>query len=235
MIVFSFVPEAIRQFLGPAVEEIKTVTKPLVSRLPETVQTFLDGDGWFVVLGVIALIFLLWVYSVFRRVMRAIFAGNKKPEWNEELAENLDSFPLPSEPTTDRVLTVKNLRCRLRLVVLASAGKDQDLTPGMAEKILDQAVPGLGEVGMADDPKVRIWPKQFSYEGFATGFLHHVRSPDAPGESSTWVLMAGIVPIGKKKVHMGLVLQTSKPNTIGRVKLKTQQFADVLSVKRLKQ
>lgn len=235
MILLSFVPEAVRTSLGPAVEEIKSVSKPLVSRLPESVQQFLEGDGWYLVLGVVALIFLFWIYSLIRRALRALFGGTAKPEWNEELVEKLDSFPLPSEPTTDRVLAVKNLRCRLRLVVMAAAGKEQDLTPGMAEKILDYAVPGLGEIGMADDPKVRIWPKQFSYDGFATGFLHHVQSPEKPGEPSTWVLLAGIVPIGKQKVHLGLALQTNKPNTIGRVKLKTQQFADVLDVKKVKQ
>jgi len=229
--------EPLRPHVEPFVDELKAAAKPLTDKLPEGVQHFLEEGGWYWILGILLVVFLIWLFSVVRRLFRALFgsAKHKDPKWAKELREDLDELPMPSEPSEDHILAVKGIKARLRLVVLAQAGKNVDLSKGMAPEILELVMPGLGDICKTDDPKVRIWPAQFSYDGFALAFLNHVRSPDAPGDKSHWILLAGMLQVSKKKTHVGLALWTEKATTIGRVKLKSQGFTDVLRIKELKQ
>lgn len=226
----------LRTHLDPHLEELKTHARPLTDQLPPGAQHFLDQGGWYLILLAAVLIFLLWVYSIVRRVARALFGSGKSktPRWARELQEDLADYPLPSEPFGDKRLLVKGVPARVRLLVMAPAGKNLDLNATQAEQLLEWLVPGLGEIGMADDPKIRIWPAQYSFEGFATAFLHHTRSPDAPGKLSTWVLIAGAAKMGKQHIHVGLALWTAKPTSLGRIKLKSGHWLDLLRVQETK-
>ena len=105
----------------------------------------------------------------------------------------------------------------------------------MADRVLDWIKPGLAEVTGVDYPRVRVWPPQYSYDGFATAFLHHTKTPDPPGYPSHWVLIAGRVQVGRKATFLGLAFWTPEASTIGRVKLRSDQWMDVLRIDRVQE
>src|SRR5262249_28292523 len=144
--------------MGCLMETIKSTLEPLTRHLPPRVRDFLDGGGWWPVLGVLALVVLLLVWAILRRLVRALFGRRTRraDNWDEELDIDLADCPLPVRPPGERRLTVYHVPGRLRLVVVAPAGKEHRVDATQVEKLLDFVVPGLGTVALLDRPRIRV-------------------------------------------------------------------------------
>jgi hypothetical protein len=215
-------------------DTIKDTLEPVSRHLPPPVREFLDGGGWWVVLGVLALVLLLLAWAILKRLGRALFGRRAKPadNWDPELDIDLNDCPLPVRPPGERQLTVYHIPVRLRLVILAPAGKDHKVDATQVEKLLDLIVPGLGAVALVDRPRIRVWQPQLSHHGFAAAFHRHTHRPEADGQPSRWVLLAGRAQVGRQPVLVGLGVWAEGPNALGRMNLEPHQWLDVLRLER---
>jgi hypothetical protein len=199
--------------------------------LPEGVNNFLEGGGWYAVLGIVGLILLLLLWMIFGGLIRSLFHKTAPPPLQDSLEEDLETIPAPAPLTGDRRLTVDEVPVRLRLVVLAPAGTAYIIREETINKLLDRVVSGLGAIAEHDAPRTRIWPRQLSYEGFANTFHRNTPFPEGENEPSRWVLVAGKADVGGKKVMVGLGMQAIKPTTLRRRTLKPHEWDAVLRVK----
>src|SRR4051794_17532579 len=138
----------------------------LVNNVPEGARDFLQGGGWWAVLGAGGLLVLLLLWLTVGRLVGGMFRREPPPPVKDDLKEDLASVPDAAPGTGDRKLTIEGVPVRLRLVVVAPAGTAYDLKSDAIPKLLDRVLPGLGDVVAADQPRVRIWPKQLSTDGF---------------------------------------------------------------------
>lgn len=205
---------------------METVQKPpewLAKAVP-----FTQGWGWYLILGVGALIVLLILWLLFKKV----FGGKgQQAKGEKSLEEDLGSYPAPKPSTGDRQLRVEGVPVRMRLVVVAPAGKDGDVTADDVEEMLDKVLPGLGDICQGDKPRIKVWPRQLSYEGFAKHFQRNMITPEPEGEQSRWVLLGGRVKLGKQQIMLGLGLQAVKPTTVGRRTVDAHEWPTVLRVR----
>jgi hypothetical protein len=178
------------------------------------------GAAGAALVGLLVLV-LLW------RWLRRPPAAALLPGLEERLAED----PPPRPSSGDRRLTVDGVPVRLRLAVLAPAGASGAVDPATVDALLDRTLPGLGEIAQHDKPRVRVWPTQLSYQGFAHAFFRHVVRPEPDGELSPWVLLAGRVRVGKAQFMLGLALQAIKPNGLGRRTLDAHEWDTALRIR----
>ena len=174
------------------------------------------ADNWVLVaIGVGALAAVL--------ILLRIAAGRKRPHPDLERGqrENLAEYP-PPPAASGRRLMVNGTPARVRLVVVAPTGKQQDpITPDDVPEILDDVLHGLGKYVTADRPRVRVWPPQLSVAGFGPTFHRLVASPDAGAQSSRWVKLAGPARTGKRPILLGLAVLADEPLKLGDVQVET--------------
>lgn len=176
------------------------------------------------VLGGGTLIALVVVLVV---VMRS---GKTSADPDAYLDETLAEYPPPPKAGT-HTLQFEGQPMRLRLVVLAPAGRGVTISADMAEGLLQAVMHGLGEVADLDKPRIKIWPGQLSVEGFAPKFFDNVARPERPGQPSRWVLLAGPAKAGQKTICVGLALLASEPTARGNVRMTVDAWHDKLRVK----
>jgi hypothetical protein len=199
----------------------------LKNLLPQETANFLDSI-WYFVLGGVGLVVLLILWLLVRK----LFSGKKQPHPSEiDRTEDLAKYPELKPSTGDRRLLVEGVPVRLRLVVVAPAGGASRVDGENVGPLLDKILPGLGNIAEHDRPRIRVWPLQLSYEGFAQTFHHDAIIPEGEDQPSRWALLAGRAIIGKNQFLLGLALQSIKPNTIGRRTLKADDWASVLRVR----
>jgi hypothetical protein len=214
-------------------EPVRHFLAPLTDALPASVRQFLDAGGWWLVLGLAGLLTLLLVAAVLGPLWRAL-GRRRRPSADDgdlDLEEDLDRCPVPAHPPGPRRLTVYHLPVRLCLVVVAPAGTEAVVDATAVSELLDRVVPGLGAIVAYDLPRVRVWPAQLSAQGFTIAFHRRVRRPEAEGQPSRWVLVAGRAQVGRHAVLVGLGLWADEPNNLGRLTLQPHQWLDVLRLK----
>ncbi len=228
---------SIRDRFDPYLESVRESSAPVTQQLPPPVQHFLDAGGWWLVVGGLALLSGMWLGALRERYelrLNALPERQVKRSRTDvgDVREDLETLPpFPGAPGPQR-LTVKGLPARVRLIVLAPAGRDlADLAPELADTLLDWIRPGLSALVEHDAPQVRVWGRQYSPEGFARSFHNNLRCPDPEGARSRWVLVDGTVVVGRQRVHLGLALYCDQPNTIRHVTLSDGQWLDVLGVR----
>src|SRR5262249_40452330 len=136
--------------------------------------------------------------------------------------------PLPVRPPGDVVLTVYHVPVRVRLVVVAPAGKTAGIDATAVEQVLDYVLPGLSGVTRHDRPRVRVWPPQLSHQGVSNLFHRCTHGRGREGWPSGGVLRAGRAQVGRLPLLLGLGLWAEEPNSIGRLVLEPHQWLDVL-------
>jgi hypothetical protein len=210
-------------------EPVRAALKPLLELLPEEVRNLAPPEVWGLLLLTVALVVLLILALMLRRLGRTLFGRKPVPtDWDESLRENLDDTPVPVRTPTSSQVVVYHLPARLRLVVVAPLGKDSRLPREGIPHLLELAVPGMGDMLRQDEPRLKVWPGQLSAQGFAVVFHRATRKAEAEGDPSRWVLLAGKVLVGKQPLLLGLGLWTDKPSTLGRITLEPRQWIDVL-------
>src|SRR5438128_2647584 len=98
--------------------------QPLIDLLPEIVREY-----WAVVFGALALLIVLIILALLRAVFRVVFGTKKtlQEDWGKKLREDLSDYPRPAGAPGKQRLTVYHVTVRIRLVVLAPAGKELEI------------------------------------------------------------------------------------------------------------
>lgn len=210
-------------------EELKKPPQALIDAVPEDVGTWLSDWGWYVVLGFAALVLLLLLLGLLS-YLRKLFSRqpqDKAPNLEERFAE----YPQLKPSTGDRRLTVEGVPVRLRLVVVAAAGKESQFDEEHIDKLLDRILPGLGAIYVGDKPRVRIWPMQLSHEGFTKHLHRNTIVPEGERKLSKWAVVAGMAKLDDCQVMLGLGLEALKPTTIGRKTIAAHEWDVLLRVR----
>jgi hypothetical protein len=209
-------------------DDIQEKLQPLIDLLPENVRPY-----WWAVFGLAGLLLILVFLGLAGWLVRRLFGKGKaaSEDWAKKLREDLSTYPLPPEAEGKERLTIYHVPVRIRLVVLAAAGKETEIDPAQAESLLNRVIPGLGAIAKQDRPRVRIWPPQLSQQGFATGLFRHTVAPQKEGQPSPWVLVAGRSQFNQPALLLGLAFWAKEPNNVGRVSLEPHQWLDVLRIK----
>jgi hypothetical protein len=176
------------------------------------------------VVGVIVVIVLL----------RMLLGGGRKShDPVGSLRENLADYPpAPGVPGARR-LRMHGVPVRLRLVVVAPTGKQQEeITPDQVSELLDDVHRGLANFVRSDKSRVKVWPPQLSVAGFAPTFHRLVISPEPQGKPSRWVRAAGPVKAGGRPILLGLALYADEPVKLGLLVLEAHEWADALRIER---
>lgn len=201
--------------------------KQLVDILPDGLKEY----AAYLLLGG-ACFAIFFVLLIFLGIVRFVFGGtSKKAAKEQNLEEDLTEYPDLKSSSGDRQLRVEGVPVRLRLVVVAPAGTASDVDIDDVPDILDKVVSGLGEICQKDKPRMKIWPTSPSYKGFGSHFHRNMLTGAEEGEQTRWVLIAGRIKIGKKQYMLGVALQSTKPNPIGRRTIDAHQWATVLRVR----
>jgi hypothetical protein len=173
------------------------------------------GGGAAVVLFVLFVV--VWVTRGKKRV---------KPEVG--LAENLAQYPPPPAAGRTRMV-VQGHPGRLRLVAVAPVGK-KPLSAGQVEGLLEGLVRGLGAVVRQDKPRIRIWPPQLSSAGFAPTFHRLTQRPEARGQPSRWVLLAGPANVDGQPILIGLAFLADKANRLDQMTVEPLEWSELIDV-----
>lgn len=183
----------------------------------------LTGNIYVLIGGGVAVLIVLLI------LVRVLGGGKKGPAQERGLKpENLADFPPPPGAPGSRRLTVHGNPVRLRLVIVAPIGRENTIDAAAVEAELDKVQKGLGAMCKQDKPRVRVWPAQLSNQGFAPTFHRLVETPEAEGQPSRWVLMAGPTSSKPRPILLGLALLADEPNARGRLTLKADQWAEAL-------
>src|SRR5262249_2473544 len=127
-------------------DDLKARLAPLTDHLPQPVRDFLGSGGWWVVLGVAALLAFALLMLLIRWVERRFRRKDDHGDEDRALQLDLSGCPLPVTPLGDPYLACYHLPVRLRLVVVASPGRNDKVDALAVEKLLDRIIPGLGLV-----------------------------------------------------------------------------------------
>jgi hypothetical protein len=224
------------QQADPYLEEFEKDAESVTQHLPGPAQRFLQKGGWWLVIAVLAVIALVWLRSTLKRLFRKPRKRRRKRRQAKRIEDLREYLGPLAEAFTDpgpKQITVKGLPGRLRLAVMAPAGINVgDLDPGMLDRVLDWIRQGLSRVTADDHPRVRVWPQQFSSEGFIRAFHSQVVIPEPRGKRSRWVLLAGTVSLGRQKINLGLAVLADQPNNIRQITIDKEQWLDVLGLER---
>jgi len=205
--------------------------QPYITWLPEPARDFLAKGGIWLVAGLAALVILIWLRGMSKRLWKALRkknTGRKKPV--ELQAVNLGDIPRSGASQGSRMLTVRQIPARLRAVVLAPAGSDAgELHRGMTEAILDHALPGLGDIADHDNPQVTMWPRQYSLDGFQQAFFSHVTRSEGDHKRSRFVLLAGPITMGRFAIHAGLALECGETCALGNIRVGKDKWAEAIA------
>jgi hypothetical protein len=216
---------------GEMMDTLRAYLAPLTDWMPPALRNLLDVEVWWLIFLALALLVLLLLGLMLRRLWRALFRRDPLRDWERERREDLEACPLPTRPPGDQILYAYHLPVRLRLVIVAPPGKEGNVDATAVEKLLDRVVPGLGAMAARDRPRIRVWPQQLSQQGFVTTFHRCTLKREPEGEPSRWVLLAGRALLGRQPLLLGLGLWTEEPCTIGRGQLEPPQWLDVLRLR----
>ncbi len=167
-------------------------------------------------------------------VLFRIATARKKPHRDLEKGQRDDLAEYPPPPPSGAIrLSVDGIPARLRLVVIAPAGKAHDpISFNDVPELLDEIVRGLGDLVQADKPRIKFWPTPLSAAGFAPTFHRLIESPDAGKKSSRWVKIAGPAKIRERPILLGLALLTNDSNKLGDINVEAREWAKLLQVHR---
>jgi hypothetical protein len=199
----------------------------VVDLLPDALREY----ALYIVGGSICLVGLVG-FLLLAAIFKFLFGARPhQPAVDKSLIEKLSEYPDLKPSSGDRQLRIEGVPVRLRLIVVAPAGTASEIDVDDLAKVLDQILPGLGGIYQYDKPRVKVWPTQVSYQGFANHFHRNTETGAAEGEDTRWAMIAGRVKVGTTQFMLGLALQSIKPNTVGRRTVDSHEWASVLRVR----
>jgi hypothetical protein len=229
----------LKAYANSYLDELKEAMAPLTRHLPQPVQRFLDEGGWWWVLGICAVLALLWLRALLGKLRKAsrLFRRKRKTKRARvPSALGREDLHLLGAGFTDEGphrLVIKGIPARLRLVVLSPGTQGGgELSEDMADRVLDWIKRGLAEVASHDDPGIRIWPPFPSAAGFAKAVQARVAVPESKGMKSHWVVLAGAVRMGRSIIRVGLALHAEDRNNLRFIEIKDERWLDFLTIEK---
>jgi hypothetical protein len=225
----------IKEYADSILDQLDEDLAPVTNHLPEPAQEFLAKGGWWLVLGVCAVIVLLWLRSLLRRLVHGVRRPKKKKRKMKKvgfkLKENLSWIGQGFTEEGPQQFTVNGLPAHLRLIILSMGNRSGgDLSEDMADRVLDWIKDDSAKVAAYDQPGVRLWPPFYSADGFATNLASNVPIPEPPGRKSHWVLVAGRVKMGRAIINVGLAFYTDEATSLRLIKLRGENWLKVVGV-----
>ncbi len=178
------------------------------------------------------LVGLLVVLLVWR-VLAGRRAGPVRPV--VDLTIDVSALGQSGPPPGPPALEYRNLPVRLAAVVLAPAGRVQEVPADAAlSAVYEALVPGLAGVVALHRPLVCRWPAQLSTRGFAHLFFQHVRLPGEGGRGTAWCSAAGVMKLHDQPLMVGLVMRTQSATSLGQaIVVSAEQWLDLLRVRQV--
>jgi hypothetical protein len=207
-------------------DELRKRLAFLTDWIPDDIRSWAAPEAWWLALLAAGLFALLAVGMILKALLKALFRRRRATsDWEPELREDLTSLPMPSSPPS---MSVFHVPARVRLIVLAPAGKGSVIDTNNIGWVLDRVVPGLGRLAHRDRPRIVVWPSPASAQGFA-GSFHRATANNTPKDDpSNWVMLAGRARGGGQTVFLGLAMWTDEPTTLGRRNIDAGEWLEVL-------
>lgn len=231
--------KGLKTYADSHLEDLKEELEPLTRRLPQPVQDFLEDGGWWIVLGVLTLIAILWARSLVSKLRQAGRKAKRKAKKKKpgskavplKLTEDLSSIGDAYTDEPDQRLLVKGLPARLRLVILSQGNKNPGgLREEMVDRVLDWIRQGLAKAAADDYPRVRIWPPFYDAAGFARNVAKNVVPPEGKGMRSHWIVVTGRVEMGLSIINVGLAFYTDEMSTVRNIAIQGDRWLDALAI-----
>jgi hypothetical protein len=213
------------------VDDIRARLSFLTDWIPPDIREIAPVEAWWFLYFVVLLAILVVIGTMFRATGRLFKRRRKERDWDAGWRESLEECPLPAQPKSERRLAVYHVPVWVRLVVVASTSKDQELDQATVPEMLNRVFPMLGTIVEQDTPRIRIWPQQLSPIGFNSAFHRRTLKPEREGEPSRWVMIAGKAAVGKHTLLLGLGLWADEPCSLGRLNLEPMQWLEILRLR----
>jgi len=166
--------------------------------------------------------------------IKSLLGGGRKRgtvKKSADLREYLDEYPPASPAGAGPTVWVDGMPARVRLVVVVPTGTQQQaITVDEVPDLLNAVLRGLGTCAAADKPRIRVWPPQLSVAGFAPSFFRNVEPPEADGDPSPWVRLAGLAKARGRPFLLGLALYTDDDTDIGSLALEPNEWVHHLTM-----
>lgn len=230
----------LKAYADSHLEQLEEDLAPMTRHLPEPIQHFLAGGGWWVVIGILVVLALVWLRSLLRRLVGALSGPRRRKRRRtkkvDPLKVNLRELGEGFTESGPERLTVKGVPARMRLVILSRGSRNTgDISEEMADRVLDWIKEGLAGATAADYPRMVVWPPFYSVDGFATALAAHVAIPEPKGRKSRWVIVAGHVKMGPSFVHVGLGLYADEATTLRNLQVRGEKWVGVLGIQKANQ
>ncbi len=217
---------------SPVYDWLRDNLKPLTDWLPPEYRALAPDWVWWLLYLIALLLVLLIVGLTLKRLGRALARKPEERDWDAGWRVDLEECPMPIQPDNERTLSVYHLPVRVRLVIVAALGNELDIDHGNVAALLNKVFPDLGTVVTREEPWIKIWPAQLSDLGFNSAFHRRTLKPEADGEASHWILIAGKAMVGKQVLLLGLGLWSEQTSAIGRLTLQPMQWLEILRLRR---
>ena len=198
----------------------------LVQRLQRMYQMLSGHQEFWWLIGLLVVLFVVRQFAAFSRRPR------RKQQQPSPLDFDVQVIPAPAANDADLRLRVYHIPVKLGFLAIAPLGREVAIPmPAHIPDLLDQALPGLGNVVRHGNSEVRIWPFQLSESGFTHNFGRHVKLPKDGVEASRWCLIAGRITAANRPYMLGLAACAVEPNNLNVVAVESDHhWLDVLRI-----
>ncbi len=217
--------ESFNQHLQP----LYNVLRPITQHLPQPAQDFLESGGWPLALAGLVALGAFWPRIHRKRKHHHRHRHHTHPP----APQPRDRLSLIGDAFTGlgpRQATVLGVPARLRLVVVAPTEPEAGAVPPAAVLgLLDTLLPGLGEVAGYDVPRVEVWGPQ--PENFPQAIREGVEFPEAAGQPSQWVIVAGTAATAGATLNVALALHASAVMPNRMIQVPQEKWSGVIGLR----
>lgn len=182
-------------------------------------------------LGAAALLIFVVILVVI--VVRRSRAERRRRETNEQdLTIDLQGLPALPVPPGGPQLECYGVQVRLRVLVVAPAGRGDPPDRADLPRIVEALIPNLMPVLDAHQPIFRMWPPQLSTTGFRHALFNNIRLPGDHGKNTPWCGVVGRFHYDGRPLLAALICSAETPNGLGEIEIEHEgRWLDAVRVR----